>query len=112
MARRARQLLGRETQHPDPVVMNLLEDADGTTQGPMKYRILPDHELSEATTVKVATRDDLFHGEADANKLRAWLSIKGLRTKVQTVDSHEIQHKPALNESHKLCFSRGAAAVG
>ena len=69
-------------------------------------------KLSEATTVKVATRYDLFHGEADANKLRAWLSIIALGKKVQTIDSHEIQHKPALNESHKLCFSRGAAAVG
>ena len=80
--------------------------------GPMKYRKLSDHELSEAATVKVQTKDDLCHGEADANTLRAWLSIIALGEKVQTIDSHEIQHKPALNESHKLCFSRGASAVG
>ena len=78
----------------------------------MNYRRLSDHELSEATTVKVQTKDDPCHGEADANKLRAWLSIIALRKKVQTMESHEIQHKPALDESHKLCFSRGAAAVG
>ena len=78
----------------------------------MKYRRLSDHELSEATTVKVQTKDDLCHGEADANKLRAWLSIIALGKKVQTIDSHEIQRKPALDESHKLCFSRGSAAVG
>ena len=102
---RARRLLGREARNPDPVVINLLEDADGMTQRPMKYRRVSDDAVSNATTVKVQTGDDLLHGEAEANKLRAWLSIIALGKKVQPVDSREIQYKPTLKDSHKLCFS-------
>ena len=108
-AARARRWLGKEVRTPDPVVINLLEDADGMAQRPMKYRKVSDEAVSKATTVKVQTGDDLIHGEADSNKLRAWLSIIALGKKVQPMDSLEIQYKPALQESHKLCFSEAFA---
>ena len=106
---RARQLLGREAQGPEAVVINLLEDADGVTQRPMKYRRVSDDEVSNATTVRVQTADDLLHGEAESNKLRAWLSIIALGKKVQPMDSPAVQYKPAMKESHKLCFSQAFA---
>ena len=73
----------------------------------MKCRKLSDHARSDAATVKV---QNLVPGEANSKKLQAWLSIIALGKKVQPKDSPAIEHKPALNDSHKLCFSKLFAA--
>ena len=105
VARGAQRWLGKKAKQPDPEVLTLLDDAEGMTEQPMKYRRLSDPALSGAAAVRVQTSDDLFRGEADSNKLRAWLSIIALGKEVRPVDSPAILHKPALNDSHKLCFS-------
>ena len=105
VARGAQRWLGKKAKKPDPEVLTLLDDAEGMTERPTKYRKLSDHVLSGAAAVRVQTSDDLLHGEADSNKLRAWLSIIALGKKVQPMDSPAILHKPALNDTHKLCFS-------
>ena len=66
---------------------------------------MSDDAISDAAAVKVQTSDDLIHGEADADKVRAWLAIIALGKEVRPMRSRAIKHRTALNESHKLCFS-------
>ena len=44
-------------------------------------------------------------GEADSNKLHAWLAVIALGKKVRTKDSEEIRFKSALQDSYTLTFS-------
>jgi hypothetical protein len=100
-------------QGKKPVIIDLLEDQDQpevplldiAAKRPLKYRKMSDEYVERATCVKVQSGDDLLRGEADSNKLRAWLSVIALGKKVRPKDSQEIEYKSALKESHKLCFS-------
>ena len=86
-----------------PVVIDLLQDLDKVTlqdlaaKKPQKYRKLADKEFNDATLLRTQTADDLFNGEPEPNKLRAW--------KVQPRGMSEIGYKSALQNPYNLSFS-------
>ena len=86
-----------------PVVIDLLQDMDKVTlqdlaaKKPQKYRKLADKEFNDATLLRTQTGDDLFNGELEPNKLRAW--------KVQPRGMSEIGYKSALQNPYDLSFS-------
>ena len=94
-----------------PVVIDLLQDMDKVTlqdlaaKKPQQYRKLADKELNDATVLRTQTGDDLFNGDPEPNKLRAWLSIIALGKKVQPRGMSEIGYKSALQNPYNLSFS-------